>query len=154
MSYTTPKYGLTAPDRETELRDLGDETKAMVQSIEAVLDTFDYNGADPDLFGARMVAAEAALTAQQAAHAALAARQPIGGQISITPSAANVATSGAITFPPGYFATAPLVVVTGRTNQPERIMLSVLSESTSGATVWLTRNNTTATTINWIAIPQ
>lgn len=65
MSYTTPKYGITTPDRETEFRNLGAETKAMGVRLEQVLADFDYNGTDPDAVSARVIAAENAIAALQ-----------------------------------------------------------------------------------------
>lgn len=75
------------------------------------------------------------------------------GQITITPSAANTVTSGAISFPAGRFPSTPQVQVTAATTVPGSQVLGVgvSGVSTTGATIYVDRNNTTATVINWFA---
>lgn len=74
MSYTTPKYGLVVPSPATRLNQLGTQLQQMGISIEEVLDSFDYNGADPNLVLTRVTALEAWRTAAQAQVAALEAK--------------------------------------------------------------------------------
>lgn len=89
--------------------------------------------------------------------ARLNARQYPGGQIqagrvSITPSAANVDTSLAVSFPTS-FAVAPKVVVTADTSVPysEVRSVTVSDISTTGFTLWINRTNTAATPVEWLA---
>lgn len=59
MSYTHPRYGIVTPDNQTAAKNLGAELKAMGASMVSALDSFDYNGADPNLVLARVAALEA-----------------------------------------------------------------------------------------------
>lgn len=59
MSYTTPDYGIVVPSPSTRLNQLGSELQQMGISIEEVLKSFDYNGADPNLLASRVAALEA-----------------------------------------------------------------------------------------------
>lgn len=71
MPYITPKYGLEVPSPSTRFNELGLELQQMGISIEAVLDSFDYNGADPNLVLSRVAALEAWRTTAEAELAAL-----------------------------------------------------------------------------------
>ena len=75
------------------------------------------------------------------------------GSISITPSAANTPTAKAITFTKEFSGT-PTVIVSADTAVPGTAMLGVgtANRSTTGCTIYLTRTNTVATTVNWIAL--
>lgn len=75
------------------------------------------------------------------------------GNISITPSAANTPTSKAITFKK-EFSGSPDIIATPHTSVPGTTLLGVgtASRSTTGCTIWVTRTNTTDTTVNWIAV--
>lgn len=75
------------------------------------------------------------------------------GNVSITPSAANTPTSKAVTFSK-EFSSNPDIIANGHTSVPGSTLLGVgtASRSTTGCTIWVTRTNTTATTVNWIAI--
>jgi hypothetical protein len=75
------------------------------------------------------------------------------GNVSVTPSAANTPTSKIITFEK-EFSGSPDIVVSGHTSVPGTTLLGVgtASRSTTGCAIWVTRTNTTATTVNWIAI--
>lgn len=95
-------------------------------------------------------------TAQQilARHEALLrdlrVRRPVqSGQVTITPSAANVATSAPVTFPMAY--TDPPLIVASPISSGAGVDVGVTGVTTTGALVWLTRPDTTATVINWIA---
>lgn len=59
MSIILPKYGLKVPSESTRFRDLGKELREQGISIESVLESFDYHGADPNLVLARVAALEA-----------------------------------------------------------------------------------------------
>ena len=73
--------------------------------------------------------------------------------VSITPSAANTPTSKVITFEK-EFSGSPDIVASGHTSVPGTTLLGVgtASRSSTGCTIWLTRTNTTETTVNWIAV--
>lgn len=81
--------------------------------------------------------------------------QPMAsGFISITPSAANTPTPGAITFPAGLFTLPPRVIVTADSTVPGTVVTGVAATAvtTSGATIYLTRASTTSTGIHWVAV--
>lgn len=75
------------------------------------------------------------------------------GNVSITPSAANTPTSKAIAFKQ-EFSGSPDVVASGHTSVPGTALIGVgtASRSSTGCTIWITRTNTTETTVNWIAV--
>ena len=75
------------------------------------------------------------------------------GNVSISPSAANTPTSKAVTFAK-EFSGSPDIVASGHTSVPGTTLLGVgtASRSTTGCTIWITRTNTTDTTVNWIAV--
>lgn len=73
------------------------------------------------------------------------------GSVVITPTTVNVAKSGAITFPGGWFSSAPYMQVTAILNNPSLVQVSVESITTSGANIWITRSTLTATTVHWRA---
>jgi hypothetical protein len=81
------------------------------------------------------------------------------GSVSITPSAANTPTSALVTFPTlagttfrGY-ATAATTVPGSRVNATPSAAgvtgVAMSSTTSSSALVWVNRENTTATTVNW-----
>jgi hypothetical protein len=76
-----------------------------------------------------------------------------GGTESITPSAANTPTSKVLTFPEPFSA-APNVTVTPNSAVPGTVVTgwAVTGISTTQCTLWVTRTNTTATILQWIAI--
>jgi hypothetical protein len=75
------------------------------------------------------------------------------GNVSITPSAANTPTSKVVTFKQ-EFSGSPSVVASANTSVPGTTVLGVgtSSRSATGCTIWVTRTNTTETTVNWIAV--
>ena len=77
------------------------------------------------------------------------------GTIGITPSAANAPTSTNITFPQTY-SNPPTVMLAIDSAVPGSQVtgFSHTGITNTGATLYLTRTNTTATTIDWIAIGQ
>jgi hypothetical protein len=82
----------------------------------------------------------------------LTAGNVAAGRISITPSAANTPTSQAVTGL-NLKGTNIRVVATASTSAPGTAVtgVGVTNQSATGFTVWLTRTNTTATGIDWIA---
>lgn len=76
------------------------------------------------------------------------------GRETITPSAANTPTAVTITFPEGLFTSAPTVTVTPHSSGPGTTVLGVgiAETSAAGCKIYLTRTNTTATTVSWQAI--
>jgi polygalacturonase len=76
-----------------------------------------------------------------------------GGRILITPSAAYTPTRVTVTFPVGLFTVAPVVVATAETTLPgnEVTGVGIGSRSATQVDIWLTRSNTTSTTVSWIA---
>ena len=75
------------------------------------------------------------------------------GTVTITPSAANTPTSAAITFSKTFSGT-PNVIATARTSVPGTTVLGVgvSGISATGASIYVTRTNTTDTVVEWIAI--
>ena len=78
------------------------------------------------------------------------------GQITITPSAANTPTAARVTFPPGRFTRRPIVLATAATNVPGTQVtgVGVFGADAAGTfvDVYVTRTNTTATIVTWIAV--
>lgn len=76
------------------------------------------------------------------------------GRVTITPTAADVATPVVLTYPLPY-ATPPVVIVSPVTSVPHNMSVSVMSsvdDLTKQIQVILTRSGTTSTGINWLAI--
>lgn len=72
------------------------------------------------------------------------------GRVSITPSAANTITSKVIQFPIAFSA-SPVVQVSPNAGVPNYLTCSY-SASASELTLYMTRTNTTATWVSWIAV--
>lgn len=81
----------------------------------------------------------------------LKARNIQGGVVSVTPSSANTVKSQPFTFPQA-FENTPIVIVTPRTTVPNAITCGVSNVSTTGFTLYMTRNNTTTTNFFYLAI--
>lgn len=77
------------------------------------------------------------------------------GAVSITPSAAGVATDATVTFPQP-FAETPITLACPVSGAPHTLDVSVqragVSDNKLAMVVTLTRSNTTTTGVNWIAI--
>ena len=75
------------------------------------------------------------------------------GNVSITPSAANTPTAKVVTFAK-EFSGSPDIVASAHTSVPGATVLGVgtADRSSTGCTIYVTRTNTTATTVNWVAV--
>lgn len=73
------------------------------------------------------------------------------GRVSVAPDTANVAKSVDITYPI-EFIHAPVVQAHAHTSAPHLVDVSISVGGVSGATIFLTRTNTTATWVSWVAI--
>lgn len=73
------------------------------------------------------------------------------GRVSIAPDAANETKSVSITFPI-EFVHAPVIHAHPHTSAPTVVQVSASTGSVSGFTIYLTRTNTTATWVSWIAV--
>lgn len=75
------------------------------------------------------------------------------GTINIVPSAANVPTTGVVTFPVGRFSGIPNVQVSLKSTVPGSQVTGwgFSGESATGFTAYVTRTNTTSTTLSWAA---
>lgn len=75
------------------------------------------------------------------------------GRVNITP-VANTPTSARVTFPAGRFTSTPRVFVTADSTVPGERVIEVTHSDTSasGTTVWLYRNNATATWVDVLAV--
>ena len=75
------------------------------------------------------------------------------GAVSITPAAANTPTSVDVKFPTA-FPGAPRVVATAQTSVPGTTVtgVGVTNISATGCTLWMTRTNTTAASVHWVAV--
>lgn len=79
------------------------------------------------------------------------------GTVTITPTAVDTATSATITFPMAFSET-PILTVTVATTVPQNVSVSIMrsgdgvSDNKREAAIIITRNGTTATGINWLAI--
>ena len=105
----------------------------------------DYTDADPTTCGDNYVDGSSAPITQ--------ATVVIGGTVLITPSAANTPTKSTVTFPSGLFTTAPIVIATAETSVPGTQVtgVGIGSPTATEVDIYLTRTNTTNTTISWIA---
>lgn len=77
----------------------------------------------------------------------------LSGKVLITPSAANTPTAVAVSFPAGYFSTTPNIVVGQDTTVPGTQVTGVAAgnPTATGFNAIVTRTNTTATWVQWIA---
>lgn len=73
------------------------------------------------------------------------------GRVSVAPDTANVTKSVDITYPI-EFVHAPIVQAHAHTSAPQVVDVSISVGGVSGATIFLTRTNTTATWVSWVAI--
>ena len=73
------------------------------------------------------------------------------GEIMITPTAADTITTGSITFSQPY-TNKPVVIVSATTTVPEKVVCGCYDITTTGATIYMERTNTTNTYFDWIAI--
>lgn len=75
------------------------------------------------------------------------------GSVNITPSAANTPTKVTVKFPTAYDYT-PDIMVSGYTTAPGTSVTGVAhgADSATSTDIYVTRTNTTATTIRWLAI--
>lgn len=95
------------------------------------------------------VVGDTAFTDDVTVNGILTAANRISGTTSITPSAANTPTSKAIVFPTALTGTSFACHVTANTSVPGTTVTGVgyTALSSTGVTLWLTRTNTTATTV-------
>lgn len=86
-------------------------------------------------------------------YGSVVAKNIAAGSVSITPSAANTPTSKSVSFGK-TFPSAPQVVVTPESSVAGTTLTgwAVTNITTTGFTAWVTRGNTTSTTLHWIAI--
>ncbi|MFC5765151.1 right-handed parallel beta-helix repeat-containing protein [Actinacidiphila bryophytorum] len=77
----------------------------------------------------------------------------LGGTVVITPSAAYTPTKVTVGFPDGVFTTTPVVVATANTTLPGNAVtgVGIGTRSAAQTDIWLTRSDTTATSVSWIA---
>lgn len=75
------------------------------------------------------------------------------GRVNISPTA-NTPSSVAVTFPSGRFTEPPTVVTTPGSTVPGTTVTGTAATgiSASGFSAWVTRTNTTTTTVLWVAI--
>lgn len=76
------------------------------------------------------------------------------GQVAIIPSAADTPTGVTVTFPVGMFSVAPTPGVLPLTGGPGTVVkgVSALNVTTTSMTIYLTRADTTQTSVAWMAI--
>ena len=81
--------------------------------------------------------------------------EPLGGLATLTPPSAGGNVTSNVSFPSGYFASTPIVVVGAGDGAGETVNLNIsaLVISNTGFVISLTRTNGTATRVNWIALP-
>lgn len=63
MTIYTPNFGMKAPSGATKLKQLGPALEEFARSVDSTLAEFDYNGADPNLVLARVLALETQVAA-------------------------------------------------------------------------------------------
>ena len=113
------------------------------------------NAAGPVAVGDRVLLARQRRRLTIVANPSAAARRPriATGRVAFTPTAANVPTSIAVTFPAGRFTAAPEVMVTPVTEAPGTAVtgVSATAVTATGCLIWLTRAGTSVTTVAWVA---
>ncbi len=149
--YVDPKYGIVAPDSGTSLDDLGGEFVQMIQSFSAALESFDYNGADPNAVLAQVAALEAAMTRRE--------KSARGSGLISAIATDTRHTELAVAFPAGRFDAAPTVVMqyTGGPGNSQYLVLRPTSVTKDGFTaqVYNTHaSSTLSTPFNWIALGE
>lgn len=104
-------------------------------------------GATPAVFATSQPAYASLLGAISAA-----AMVPQKGNVAITP-VANTPTSAVITFPVAFSST-PVVITTAQTSSPGSNVkeTSAANITTTQATIYVYRTNTTAVAVNWVAL--
>lgn len=80
----------------------------------------------------------------------LSVRNIQSGRVTIAP-VANTPTPATITFATA-FENVPNVTVSANTAVPERCSVGISNVTTTGFTIYLTRTNTTSTSVHWIAV--
>lgn len=78
---------------------------------------------------------------------------PIAGSVVVTADGTGIGTA-VVAFPAGWFASAPVVTVTAISGSPAVENVQITDKTASGFTVVLRRTNTTATSVDWIALPE
>ncbi len=74
------------------------------------------------------------------------------GTVTITPTTANDPKSATVSFGATFLA-APTVVTCAVTDRPDQVKgTSATGPTTTGATIWVTRSNLTATDVTWVAL--
>lgn len=74
------------------------------------------------------------------------------GTVTITPTAANDPKSATVSFGATFLA-SPTVVTCAVTDRPDQVKgTSATGPTTTGATIWVTRSNLTATDVTWVAL--
>lgn len=73
------------------------------------------------------------------------------GTVTITPSAAGTPTTASVTYPNPY-AVLPLMFLSVVSLVPQKVSVGIVDRTTASAAVVLTRDDTTNTVVNWIAI--
>lgn len=82
--------------------------------------------------------------------------EPLSGMITATPPTSGGNVTVPVTFPAGFFASAPNVIVSAGDGGGVTVNLNIsaVTISASGFTVNLTRSNGTTTRVFWTAIPS
>lgn len=75
----------------------------------------------------------------------------LSGSVTITPSAANTPTSVTVSFPTGYFSSAPRMSLVPATSNPTFVDVSVSNTTASSVDIVMVRSNTTSTSVQWVA---
>lgn len=73
------------------------------------------------------------------------------GTVTITPSAAGIPTTASVTYPNTY-AVLPIMFLSVVSSVPQKVSVGIVDRTTASASVVLTRDDTTNTVVNWIAI--
>lgn len=158
MSYTHPRFGLVTPDPQTNVKNLGAELKQLGTSLETILAGFDYNGADPDLYGVRLVDAETKLTRLGNRVTALEAAAPARGSQSIALAGGNGIAEVTVPLPAGKFTAAPTsILLTVQTTLGSVSVIDARVKSRSAASFVIEARKTSTgaatPTIDWVAFP-
>lgn len=78
-----------------------------------------------------------------------------GGLVTITPSAADTATTTAVTYPAGRFSATPIVLATPNSSVGQAgVIIRAWSQSLTqtGCVIGMSRSNVVATNVMWLAV--
>ena len=161
-SVTSPRDGVWMIDQASEgdseaLADLQAAVadKATRDELAALGDAVDEKlGPDDKAALSASIQAKADTSTTDAISDQIAALPTIAsGIVTVSPTATNVVTSAAVTFPRPFDA-PPNVVATAWSGVPNQVQVTVSNVTATGCTVYMHRTTSTATNVMWMAVSE